>query len=217
MKISPFSKRYQGEKVLDFPGMELEKGRIYAVIGSNGSGKSTFARIISGIEKSDQKRPPVSGCSIGYMPQKSYAFRMSVEKNLLLNGGNQQRAQYLLEQLQISHIAGKSGHRLSGGETAKTAFGRLFMRDYDLLILDEPTAAIDMETTIRAEQLMVQTVQEKGCILILVTHSLQQAKRVADEILLFDRGKLVEWGSKEEMIRHPREDMTKQFFAFYGN
>ena len=75
MKISAFSKTYNGRKVLDFPGIDLEPGKIYAIIGANGSGKSTFAKILAGIEKADRKGR-LTDVSIGYMPQKNYAFRI---------------------------------------------------------------------------------------------------------------------------------------------
>ena len=65
---------------------------------------------------------------------------------------------------------------------------RIMMKPYEVLILDEPTAAMDIETSMLSEQLIVQYVQETGCSLILITHSLQQAKRIADEILFFHKG-----------------------------
>ena len=84
MKIAPFTKTYEGRQVLDFPGMEVESGKIYAVIGANGSGKSTFAKILAGILPADRKEKYTDGGTIGYMPQKNYAFRMSTKANLLL-------------------------------------------------------------------------------------------------------------------------------------
>ena len=80
MKAYAFSKTYEGTKVLDFPGMELEPGKIYAVIGANGSGKSTFAKILAGMVKPDRKGNRVDAGTVGYMPQKNYAFRMSTQK-----------------------------------------------------------------------------------------------------------------------------------------
>ena len=71
MKILPFRKTYEGRTVLDFPGADVQPGKIYAVIGANGSGKSTFAKILSGILPADKKGKHVSGGTIGYMPQKN--------------------------------------------------------------------------------------------------------------------------------------------------
>ena len=216
MKIQAFSKTYDGVKVLDFPGMELAPGKIYAVIGANGSGKSTFARILAGVLPADQKGRLREEASVGYLPQKHYAFRMSTKKNLLLNGKDKARAAELMEALQIRHLENKRADRLSGGETARMALARLMMKRYDMVILDEPTAAMDMETTAAAEELILEYTRQTGCILILITHSLQQARRIADEVLFFRKGALLEAGGKEQVLSAPAHPETRQFLDFYG-
>ena len=215
MKIEAFSKTYEGRQVLDFPGMELEKGKIYAVIGANGSGKSTFAKILGGILLADQ-RGSVLRAKLGYMPQKNYAFRMTTKDNILLNGKEETRANALMDVLQIRYLEKKRADKLSGGETARMALARLMMGTYDLVILDEPTAAMDMETTLLAENLIGGYVKETGCALILITHSLQQAKRLADEVLYFHKGTLLEAGPAEQVLAEPMQPQTKQFLQFYG-
>ena len=217
MKIAPFSKTYGNTPVLDFPGMELQPGKVYAIIGANGSGKSTFSKILAGILPPDRRGPLFSPCSIGYMPQKNYAFRMSTKANILLNGTDAARANALMDAIQIRHLEDKRADRLSGGETARMALARLMMNRYDVAILDEPTAAMDMETTSLSEDLILRYVRETGCALILVTHSLQQAKRIADEVLYFHKGKLLESGPAEQVLCHPKEKETRQFLDFYGN
>ena len=147
MKISAFSKTYEGRTVLDFPGLELESGKIYAVIGANGSGKSTFAKILAGVLPADRRGKWLDGGSVGYMPQKNYAFRMSTKANILLNGKDEKQAEALMDAVQIRHLENKRADKLSGGETARMALARLMMKSYDVVILDEPTAAMDMETT----------------------------------------------------------------------
>lgn len=216
MKISPFTKTYDGVRVLDFPGMTLQPGRIYAVIGANGSGKSTFAKALAGIIKADGRSSLCDAAAVGYMPQKNYAFRMSTKANLLLNGSDEARAAHLMDGLQIRHLEKKRADRLSGGETARMALGRLMMRSYELVILDEPTAAMDMETTLLAEELIAGYVRESGCALILVTHSLQQAKRLAHEVLYFHKGNLIEAGDAETVLCAPAEELTRKFLDFYG-
>ena len=216
MKLSAFSKTYEGRQVLDFPGLELEPGKIYAVIGANGSGKSTFAKILTGILKADQKGPYLDAGRVGYMAQKNYAFRMSTKDNILLNGKDPAKAEKLMDAIQIRHLADKRADKLSGGETARMALVRLMMKQYDLVILDEPTAAMDMETTILSEHLITAYVEETGCAMILVTHSLQQARRVADEVLYFHKGKLLETGTRDKVLFAPEMKETKQFLEFYG-
>ena len=216
MRILPFSKTYEGRTVLDFPGIELESGKIYAIIGANGSGKSTFAKVLAGILPADRKGKHLEGGSIGYMPQKNYAYRMSTKANILLNGKNEGRANNLMDALQIRHLENKRADKLSGGETARMALARLMMKRYDLVILDEPTAAMDMETTILSEALIMSYVKETGCSLVLVTHSLQQARRIADEVLYFHKGELAEAGLKEQVLNRPASEKTHQFLEFYG-
>ena len=216
MKILPFSKTYEGRTVLDFPGMELQSGKIYAIIGANGSGKSTFAKILAGIVPADKRGKHLDGGCIGYMPQKNYAFRMATRANILLNGTDVKRAEELMDALHIRHLEEKRADKLSGGETARMALARLMMKKYDLVILDEPTAAMDMETTILSENLIASYVQETGCTLVLVTHSLQQARRIADEVLYFHKGELAEVGAKERVLHNPESEKTRQFLEFYG-
>ncbi len=217
MKLQPFSKTYDGVQVLDFPGLELQPGTIYSVIGSNGSGKSTFAKILAGVLPADRKGSHLEpDISVGYMPQKNYAFRMSTRANILLNGKDTQRAQTLIDTLQLTHLSEKRADRLSGGETARMALARLMMQRYDLVILDEPTAAMDMETTIIAERLITEYVQQTNCALIMVTHSLQQARRIADEILFFHKGLLIEHGPQKHMLDAPETGKLQQFLEFYG-
>ena len=216
MKIHAFSKTYEGRTVLDFPGTELEPGRICAVIGANGSGKSTFAKILSGVLKPDRRGPLSDAKSVGFMPQKNYAFRMTTKANILLNGPDEARADRLMEAIQLTELSSKRADKLSGGETARMALVRLMMRSYDLVILDEPTAAMDMETTLLSEKLIAEYVRETGCALILVTHSLQQARRIADEVWYFHKGSLLEAGAKEQVLDTPKQAETKQFLEFYG-
>ncbi len=216
MIIFPFSKTYEGRMVLDFPGMEVHPGKVYAIIGANGSGKSTFAKILTGILAADKKGKLTQSGTFGYMPQKNYAFRMTTKANILLNGKDEKRAQMLMDTIQIRHLEQKRADRLSGGETARMALVRLMMKTYDLVVLDEPTAAMDMETTLLSEKLISSYVKETNCALILVTHSLQQARRIADEVWYFHKGKLAESGRKEKVLYTPEQAETKQFLEFYG-
>ena len=216
MKILPFSKTYEDRCVLDFPGMELKPGKIYAVIGANGSGKSTFAKILAGILPADKRGARTEGGSIGYMPQKTYAYRMSTKANILLNGSDEAKANALMDAIQIRHLESKRADRLSGGETARMALVRLMMKRYDLVLLDEPTAAMDMETTLLSEKLIAEYVRDAGCSLVLVTHSLQQARRIADEAWYFHKGALLEAGPKEQVLMSPEKAETRGFLEFYG-
>ena len=216
MKIASFTKTYEKRVVLDFPGIELQPGKIYAIIGANGSGKSTFAKILAGVLPADKKGKLTEGGTIGYMPQKNYAYRMSTVANILLNGKDEARAAKLMEALQLGHLEHKRADKLSGGETARMALARLMMRAYDLVLLDEPTAAMDMETTLLSEALIADYVKRTDCALILVTHSLQQARRLAHEVLYFHKGQLLEQGDAAAVLNAPQKEETQKFLEFYG-
>ena len=216
MRIEAFTKTFDGAKVLDFPGMELEKGKIYCVLGANGSGKSTFARVLAGIISADQKGKHMDRMTVGYMPQKNYAFRMSTSRNILLKAKEHERANKLMDDLQIRHLENKRADKLSGGETARMALARLMMGRYDLVILDEPTAAMDMEMTAVSENLIRDYVRQTGCAMLVVTHSLQQARRIGDEALYFHKGALLESGLADRILTNPEKQETRQFLEFYG-
>ena len=189
MKTNAIRKTYKGRLVLDMPSLGLEGGKVYSVVGANGSGKSTFAKILAGITDADEGEGALT--DVGYMAQKSYAFNMSLEKNILINGEDKERCKKLMEALNISHLASNKAKTLSGGETAKMALARIMMKDYKVLILDEPTAAMDRESVSFAEELIKEYCKETQCVTILITHSLEQAKRMSGEIIEIDYGKIV--------------------------
>ncbi|MBQ9662040.1 MAG: ATP-binding cassette domain-containing protein [Oscillospiraceae bacterium] len=216
MNIAAFSKSYRGRCALRFPDLSVAEGSVTAVIGPNGSGKSTLAKVLAGLERADGHISPLPPLQLGYMPQKNYAFRMSLEKNLRLNGSDPERMQRLLQALQLDSLARQHAGKLSGGETAKMALARLLMRDYALLILDEPTAAMDMESTLAAEKLLLEYREKTGATILLVTHSLQQARRIADEVLFLHRGELCEQGPADRLLTAPQSSELKEFLEFYG-
>ena len=212
MKVNGFTKTYPDGFALRVPPTQLEEGKICAVIGPNGSGKSTFAKVLAGVLPADAGFIPPT--DTGYLPQRAYPFRMSVRANLLLPGGEAARVGELMEALGIAHLAGRRADRLSGGELARMALGRVLMRPRRLLILDEPTAAMDMESTALAEELLLQTCRETGCALLLVTHSLAQARRLADQVFFFHRGALLEAGPAGRVLHSPEHPETARFLAF---
>lgn len=216
MNVAAFTKTYHGRTVLSMPGIALTEGQITAVIGANGSGKSTLAKVLAGIEAPDQKGRPLEALSLGYMPQKNYAFRMSTERNIALNGKDRARIQQLMAALQIGQLSHRRAKRLSGGETAKMALARLLVGRYAFLILDEPTAAMDMESTLAAEALIRQYCLETGCAVLLITHSIQQARRIADQVIFLHQGQLVEQGEAAQVLTSPSACQTKRFLEFYG-
>ena len=197
MKIPALKKTYSGKAVLDIPAMEIRDGSVLAVCGQNGSGKSTFARILAGIVRDDEGKAGMPGIRTGYMSQKPLAFKLSVRKNLMINAEknrssreNAERAERLLHEVGLSDDCGKRADRLSGGQIQRMALARTLMKEYDLLILDEPTASMDQQMIPAAEQMIRDYQNRTGCSVILITHSPKQAERMADRILDLEDGKV---------------------------
>ena len=215
MKLPPITKTYGGRRVLDLPALELADGAIHAVVGANGSGKSTLARILAGVIRPDQDSVPRVG-QAGYMPQRSHSFRMSVVRNLQLTGAGRDRAMAQLELFGLAGLARQSAKGLSGGETARLALARVLMEDHPLLILDEPTAAMDVAAALRSEEILLDYQVRTGCTVVLVTHSMTQARRLAGQVLFLKDGHLVEQGETEQVLSHPRCADTRAFLDFYA-
>lgn len=216
MKTAAFTKSYGGRTVLTLPELTLPPGEITAVIGANGSGKSTLARVLAGIEPPDGKQAVLSGVVVGYLPQKPFAFRMSTEKNILLGGDDAAYAAALMGALGLDGLARQSAKRLSGGETAKMALCRSLMGRCELLILDEPTAAMDMESTLAAEALIRDACEDRQSAILLITHSIRQARRLAQRVLVLHRGTLIEQGPCPQVLDAPAQAQTKRFLDYYG-
>ena len=206
MRSKAIRKIYGDRTVLDVPAFDFEPGKIYAVMGANGSGKSTFAKAIA-LDGACE-----NGISVGYMPQKNYAFRMSVRKNALAASTNEKKTDGLMARMGLTELAGKNAKTLSGGETAKLALVRILAKRFDLLILDEPTAAMDVEGTLEAEKLIREYCDSEKAAVILITHSVNQAGRIGDRIMVLCGGKLAEEGDASTVIKEPSSAAAKALF-----
>ncbi len=217
MKSLPFVKSYGKHTALRMPELKFTPGKIYAVVGANGSGKSTLAKVLADTLKSDSgERVLPKNIDVGYMPQRSFAFRMSVEKNIRLGGSDPERADQLTQVLGISGLMQRRAKDLSGGETAKLSLTRVLMKRYDLLVLDEPTASMDIRSALCAEALIREECTSSGCAVLLITHSITQARRMAHECIFLDNGEVAEWGSAGQVLYTPQDPRTQEFLRFFG-
>ena len=215
MRIPALTKSYDGRTVLDVPEMTLNEGKICAVLGANGCGKSTFARILSGLLASDNHNRIPDSLNVGYLPQKAYAFRTSVRKNILMGLSDTEKAEELIRDLLLENLKNQPAGSLSGGETQRMCLARILMRSYDLLILDEPTSAMDWKSILRAEEVLSRR-RDGGDTILLITHSVQQASRIADEVMFMDGGCVIEKGSTAEVLQAPKQAKTREFLEFFG-
>lgn len=217
MELRSLSKTYGVKRALDIPKFEFAPHTRYAVIGANGSGKSTLARLLAGVISPDAGGGSSGGGAVGYMPQKSLGFHLSVRRNLRLGARDAQaveRARRLSAELGLDALAKRDGGSLSGGETAKLALARVLTGRWDTLILDEPTAAMDVPSALQAEDCILRYQRETGCTLILITHAFGQAERLGEQVLFLHQGQLWEHGPAEQVLRHPVLPETQQFLRF---
>lgn len=216
-------KEYNKTPVLDVKNVRFEEGKIYALIGSNGSGKSTllksFAKIIDYRGEVDFNGTKPS--EIGYLPQKNFAFDMSVLGNMMLNCGKRKRkdalteAAELLEKFDLARYAKKNASRLSGGETQKLALCRLLFGNYKILLLDEPTASLDVNSTLKTEENIKEYLSSRPTTLFMATHSLRQAKALADYIIYLENGIIEEITPVEEFFLSPVSEKARIFLSFH--
>lgn len=214
IKCENVLKKYGERKVLDVSHLHIKKGERLALTGANGSGKSTLLRCIAGVipyEGSIEKNG-----SVLYMPQKSVCFDMSVLKNVTysLSGSKkekEEKAMAVLKTVGLDALYKKNALGLSGGEAARLSLARLLVRDCDILLLDEPTGAVDIEGTEIIENAIKDFSDKCGCTVVISTHSPLQAKRLSSRVLMLQKGRIAEDCTPEELLEDPKTDFGKKF------
>jgi len=217
-------KDYGSVRVLDIETLQLNSG-INVILGSNGSGKSTFISLISGLLKPSSGNILYNGKkfdasirnNISVLVQKPYLFRKSSYENIIsglkyrkVNRDEiETRVDKHLHYLDVEDLLNKKSHWLSGGERAKIALLRTVVLETEVTMLDEPTAAMDIESTFKAEVLLRDMASNKRTV-IVVTHDVFQARRIADYVLFMDKGKIIEMGLKNDVLDNPRSTLLKQ-------
>lgn len=220
MRIEKAIKRYGAKTALDVAGIEFPRGTICAVMGVNGCGKTTLARVLAGTLRPDEGgRTLGDGESVGYMPQRSYAFYGTLARNVALGAKERRfddRCRGLIKELGLSHLEREQAKKLSGGETARMALARVLAGTWTHLVLDEPTAALDIPSTLAAERLMRDYCTEENVGIVIVTHSVSQARRLADRAIFMDGGRIIEEGSAADILSHPKTPELSEFLAILG-
>lgn len=224
IEIKDLQKTYKGRTVLDVPSFAFESGKHYCFIGANGSGKSTLLRLLAGAiqpTRGEIRRHFEPG-QMAYLPQKPYTFSFSAERNLtmvfpasLAAGEKKQRSESLLREVGIEKLAKSKGNRLSGGEAQRLAIARLLAAPHRLLLLDEPSSATDIAGNELIEGALRRYCGECGAQIIFASHALSQAQRLADEIVFFAAGHIVEHGPTEQLLHDPQSEELRVFLKFW--
>lgn len=220
------SKFYGKQSVLKNFNFLFESASIYGIIGPNGAGKSTLLRILGAFEESDQGEVFLQGQRlsqpsplISCMWQKPYLFQTTVEKNVAyglkirgFTGGElSSKTDEILTRFRLESLKAKNGRLLSGGEGARVALARTIACGSPIILLDEPAANLDPPNTRMIEELIKDIQKEKGLTVIVVTHDMFQARRLADYTLFIDRGELIEWNKTKELFDSPQKNATQRF------
>lgn len=206
--IKNLQKSYKDKMVLSIDSLELSGGKIMGIVGPNGAGKSTLINIISGLDKDFNgevmyNNKPLDDDiykKITLVFQKSYLFRRSVYENItyplkirgLSKSEIEKRADNIIDRLEIKELKNKKGHLLSGGESQKVSLARALVFEPELLLLDEPTASIDPDSIRIMEREILRYNKEKAGTVIIITHNMEQAKRICDEVLYLQQGRVEE-------------------------
>lgn len=216
-------KNYDGRKVLDIEKGTIKSGKRTAIIGPNGAGKSTLLKILAGLEKADEGLISYNGSSefpqmdATMVFQKPYLISTTVEKNIAypmkLRGFSddeiEKRVTELTEELGLTSFRKQKSWKLSGGETQKVALARALSFKPKLLLLDEPTANIDPYTTAEIEKMLIKA--SEYTTIVLITHNLAQAKRVGEEAMMLNEGKIIESGSCADLLASPKTPEARKF------
>lgn len=225
ISLKNVTKKYDERTVLDILDLSIDCSGITAIIGPNGSGKTTMASIIAGLTGATSGeifydgKDKIPSKEITLVFQKPYLISSSVEMNInypmKLRGWDpsdiRKRTDELLNELGLSELRTQKTWKLSGGESQKVALARALSFNPRLLILDEPTANVDPATTAEIERILKKTASENGTNIILVTHNLAQAKRVSDKTIFMNKGMIVEQGRTENILKDPTHEDTKTF------
>ena len=212
--------------ILDGLSLRLEAGAPTVLIGPNGSGKTTFLRAAMGLIRPAAGRiawggrtdvPPARRAFVFQRPAMLRRSALGNVRYALASVGVARadravRAQELLARVGLANLADRPARRLSGGEQQRLAIARALARNPAVLFLDEPTASLDPTATKTMEDL-IAAIAASGVKVVMATHDLAEARRLAGEIALLHRGRIVEAAPAAAFFAAPQTDEAKRFIA----
>ena len=227
IKVNNISKQYKGIKVLDDISFTFKIGHAYSIIGSSGSGKSTFLRCIGALEKPDSgsiQYGDIHKQSIGFIFQHFNLFtNMTILQNvvyapqIVLKLKKQvtiYEARKLLKKVNLDlSIENKYPPDISGGQKQRVAIARTLAMKPKIILYDEPTSALDIENTAEVLNVIKNLSQSGKLLSIIVTHQMKFAAIASDSILFFDKGKIIEQNYSTEFFRNPKTLRLKNFLS----
>ncbi len=225
--------RYQEHLVLEDLTLAFEHQQSTVLLGRSGSGKSTILQLINGLlrpgsgevlingQPLNYNNLPAERLRIGYLIQGNGLFpHMTVEENISITGrisgkkATGRRAEELMELTGLpTNLSERYPHQISGGEQQRVAICRALFLDPPLLLVDEPFASLDPITRheLRLKILELQRIQPRT--LIMVTHDIHEARLLGDALAVIDKGKLIQYGTRNQVLENPTHEIVRQFAA----
>lgn len=224
--------RYEGRTVLAVDSLEIQEGEILAIVGPSGAGKSTLLRLLAMLEAPSEGRISISLNGHDYshtaLPIEvrrqiamvfqrpvllSRSVRANVAYGLNIRGKrkNDPVINRVLERLEIDHLDRAKPNTLSGGEMQRVAIARAMVLEPQVLILDEPTVNLDPQNIRIIEDFLLDQHRLRQTTIIIVTHNIFQAKRLADRVALIYEGELIEIADTETFFENPEDERTAAF------
>ncbi|MEP7116904.1 MAG: amino acid ABC transporter ATP-binding protein [Acidobacteriota bacterium] len=236
IRVSALTKHYGQLQVLRGIDCAVADSEVVCVIGPSGSGKSTLLRCLNGLEAASSGQVLVHGVpvhdpatdldqlrtEIGMVFQRFNLFpHKTVLENITLAPGvvrrltasaARDRAELLLRKVGVLDKRDAYPNRLSGGQQQRVAIARALAMQPRIMLFDEPTSSLDPEMVGEVLAVM-QTLGEEGMTMVVVTHEMAFARRVADRVLFLDQGQLVEEGTPADLFDQPQEARTQRFLS----
>ena len=204
----------EGRLVLDIPLLRIQSGRTTAILGPNGSGKTTLLRVIAGLERprAGHVRSTESAPTIAYVFQEHVFLRRSVRENLglglqwrgLKKDGIGRRVEDAARFLGVGHLLDRRADQLSGGEARRVSLARALCLQAPLVLLDEPLGGLDEHTHLRLLDELPQLLTAFNATTLLVTHSRQEALRLAEDLVVIVQGRVYAAGNKRDVVTNPQ-------------
>jgi tungstate transport system ATP-binding protein len=222
---------YENRRVLEIEHLDIRTGEVIALVGPSGAGKSTLLRLLNFLEAPTQGTIHYKGIEFnasGDMPlenrrsvttvfQRPMLLERSVYDNVAFGLGlrgerdAKERVAAALEEVGLANLARQRARTLSGGEAQRVALARAMVLEPDVLLLDEPTANLDPYNVGLIEAIARRLNQNHGTTLVLVTHNVFQAHRLADRVVFLLDGKQIETAAVQDFFERPQDHRTRAF------
>jgi spermidine/putrescine transport system ATP-binding protein len=232
LDVEDISKNFGGVTAVDGISLTVRRGEFYSLLGPSGCGKTTTLRLIAGFELPDRGRILLAGSDITHIPPnrrrvntvfQHYALfpHMTVEENVayglkfsqLSRSDIERRLQRGLETVRLESLRTRYPRELSGGQQQRVALARALVNEPQVLLLDEPLAALDLKLRKAMQQELKKLQERVGITFVYVTHDQEEALTLSDRIAVMNEGHLLQEGTPEEIYERPRTRFVADFIG----